>query len=42
MLTIDEKRDPPLSRTVARAKLAGIAAGSDTDLLPELLFVQLL
>jgi hypothetical protein len=42
MLTIDEKRDPALGRTMARAKLTGIAAGSDTDLLPELLDVQLL
>ena len=42
MLTIDEKRDPSLGRTMPRAKLTGIAAGSDTDLLPELLDVQLL
>jgi hypothetical protein len=42
MLTIDEKRDPALGRTLARAKLTGISAGPDTDLLPELLDVQLL
>ena len=42
MLTIDEKRDPALGRTMPRAKLTGITAGSDTDLLPELLDVQLL
>jgi hypothetical protein len=42
MLTVDQKRDPMLGRTLARAKLTGISAGSDTDLLPELLDVQLL
>ncbi len=42
MLTVNEKRDPSLGRTMTRAKLTSIAAGSDTDLLPELLDVQLL
>jgi hypothetical protein len=42
MLTVDEKRDPVLGRTLAHAKLTSITAGSDTDLLPELLDVQLL
>ena len=42
MLTIDEKRDPALGRTLTRAKLTGISAGPDTDLLPELLDVRLL
>ena len=42
MLTIDQKRDPVLGRTLARAKLTCIAAGTDTDVLPELLDVQLL
>jgi hypothetical protein len=42
MLTVDEKRDSMLGRTLARAKLTGITAGTDTDLLPELLDVRLL
>jgi hypothetical protein len=42
MLTVDQTRDPILGRTLARAKLTCIATGNDTDLLPELLDVQLL
>jgi hypothetical protein len=42
MLTVDEKRDPMLGRSRARAKLTCISDGTDTDLLPELLDVQLL
>lgn len=42
MLTIDEKRDPALGRTLTRAKLSSISSGPDTDLLPELLDVRLL
>jgi len=42
MLTIDEKRDPDFGRTLTRAKLSSIAAGSDVDLIPELLDVRVL
>ncbi|MES2151886.1 MAG: hypothetical protein V4508_19070 [Pseudomonadota bacterium] len=42
VLTVGEKRDQVLGRAVTRAKVVGITTGSDTDLLPELLNVQLL
>jgi len=42
LLTIDEKRDVVLGRTLTRAKLTDVTAGTDTDLLPELLDVRVL
>lgn len=42
MLVIDEKRGPALGRTLTRAKLSSISAGSNIDLIPELLDVRVL
>lgn len=41
ILTLGEKRDPALGRTLTRVKLTSIAVGADTDLLPELLDARL-
>lgn len=42
VLTVEEKRDHLSGRTLARAKLTGISAGPETDMLPELLDARLL
>jgi hypothetical protein len=42
VLTVDETRDTAANRTLVRARLTGVTAGTNTDVLPELLDARLL
>ena len=42
ILTVDETRDLPTGRSLTHAKLVGILAGTETNVLPDLLDARLL